>query len=84
MYRYFQHKQSYVLPLQELVNNYNNRPHKTLHDLTPAQITKKNEAKVWKRMYVGSIKLPKFKAYKLKVGDKVRISHLKWGFQRDY
>ena len=85
MYRYFQHKQSYVLPLQELVNNYNHRPHKTLQDLAPAQITKKNEAKVWKRMYVDTIKLPKkIKPYKFKVGDKVRISHLKWVFQRDY
>ena len=88
MYRYFLHYQTYkyldILP--DLVYNYNNRPHKTLGGLTPTSINKMNETKIWKEMYIDKIKLPKKpkRAYKLKIGDKVRISHLQYVFQRDY
>ena len=86
LYRYFHKKQSYryIEILQDLVDNYNHRPHSSLENLSPSQINKENEAVVWKRMYIDTAKKSRRKAYKFKVNDKVRISHLKYQFQRDY
>ena len=86
MYRYFIHHQTYTyLPvLQGMVSNYNHRPHRTLKGLSPAAITKSNEAKVWKHMYMDTLKLKKKKKFAFNIHDKVRISHLKYVFQRDY
>ena len=87
MYRYFLHHQTYKYTniLQALVKSYNTRPHASLNGLSPKQINKRNEAMVWKRMYVDTSKVVnKQKRYLLKVGDNVRISHLKFAFQRDY
>lgn len=85
-YRYFLHRQTYKYTdvLQDLVENYNKRPHRSLNGLSPVQINKANEARVWKSMYVDTVKIKKKKTYTLKVGDQVRISHLKYTFQRDY
>jgi len=97
IYRYFTAKQSYryidVLP--DLVSNYNNRPHRSLNGFTPSSVDKNNEDEVRYLMYTlrkvkpklqkkSSHKSRKKSPYKFKVGDKVRISHLKHPFQRDY
>ena len=87
MYRYFLHHQTYqyVSVLQQFVKSYNTRPHASLNGLSPKQVNKRNEAMVWKRMYVDtSTTVKKRKRYVLKVDDNVRISHLKYAFQRDY
>lgn len=86
MYRYFLHNQTYkyIDVLSQLVSNYNRRPHSSLNGLSPVKINKSNEAKVWKHMYVDTLKLTKKKRFKYKVKDQVRISHLKYIFQRDY
>lgn len=86
LYRYFHQNQSYryVEVLQDLVYNYNNRPHSSLGTKSPAQIDKNNEAKVWKRMYIDTAKQGKKRPFRFKFGDKVRISHLKYQFQRDF
>lgn len=87
VYRYFIHRQTYKYTdvLQHLVDNYNHRPHTSLGGLSPAAINKSNEDMVWKRMYVDTSSVAKRrKRYALKVGDTVRISHLKYTFQRDY
>lgn len=86
LYRYFHQNQTYryVEVLQDLVYNYNNRPHSSLGTKSPAQIDKNNEAIVWKRMYIDSTKRARKRPYKYKLGDKVRISHLKYQFQRDF
>ena len=85
MYRYFLKYQTYryIDVLQDLVHNYNNTPHSSLKNLSPAEINSNNEAVIWKRMYVDTTIIRKNK-YKFKKGDKVRISHLKYQFQRDY
>lgn len=88
-YRYFLHNQTYVYQdvLQKLVNNYNKRPHRSLNGLSPAEINKTNEAKVWKSLYIDTVRhtrRTRKKSYKFSVGDQVRISHLKYLFQRDY
>jgi hypothetical protein len=81
--------------LQDLVSNYNHQPHRSLKRFTPAQVGESNETILWKEMYVDTLKKkvkvkkenkkrPKRKQFKFKVGDYVRISHLKHAFQRDY
>ena len=86
LYRYFLYRQTYhyIDVLEKIVENYNNRPHSSLNGLAPAKITASNESSVWKRMYVDTSKSIKKSTFKYKVGDKVRISHLKYTFQRDY
>ena len=88
MYRYFQANQTYryLDVLQDLIHNYNNRPHSSLPDnMCPSDINQSNEALVWKRMYVdGQSKGNKSVKYKYKIGDYVRLSHTKKVFQKDY
>ena len=89
MYRYFSQKQTYKYTdiLQSLINNYNKSPHTTLNGRTPHDINQDNEPIVWKEMYVDTAftNVPsKPRKFKLKVGDTVRLSHLKYNFQRDY
>ena len=87
MYRYFLHKQTYkyIDILQNLVHNYNNTLHSSLFGLAPANINKDNEAIIWKKLYVDSAnKRVKITRFRFKKGDYVRISHLKYQFQRDY
>ena len=87
VYRYFHHRQTYKYTniLQQLVDNYNQRPHRSLNGLSPDEITKDNEAQVWKQMYVDTSQLgSKRKKFGFNVGDQVRISYLKYTFQRDY
>ena len=96
MYRYFTHKQTYKYEdvLQDLVSNYNNSPHSSLLGRTPASITQ-NESMLWKKMYVDSLKpkptktkirksILKPRTYKFKVGDHVRLSHIKHPFEKGY
>ena len=86
LYRYFYKKQNYryVDVLQDLVDNYNKRPHSSLQELSPSGINQNNEVMVWKRMYIDTAKVVRRKQYKFRINDKVRISHLKYQFQRDY
>ena len=87
LYRYFLHHQTYhyMDVLQDIVQSYNIRLHSSLFGYSPAQITKQVEAKVWKHMYIDKLKLKKTKTkYKFEIGQHVRISHLKYTFQRDY
>ena len=82
----------YVDVLPDLVSNYNNRPHRSLRNRTPASVGP-NEPLLWKFMYIDNLKPKSEKTkhvkatlqhYKYKVGDHVRITHLKHPFQRDY
>ena len=95
MHRYFTATSSYeylkVLP--KLTENYNSRAHRTLGFIAPSEVNKSNELQLWRLMYlkkspVTTKKLqprkPKPKKYVFKIGALVRISHLKWAFQRDY
>ena len=97
MYRYFTHNETYKYGsiLQDLVSNYNNSPHTALGGHPPNDINSDNESRLWKYMYVDSLKRKQprkvkvkqrriSKPYKLNLGDKVRISYLKYAFQRDY
>ena len=98
MFCYFTYKQAYeyVNILQDLVYNYNHRPHRSLGGKSPNDVNASNEATLWKHMYVDTLK-PKpqrmrknsqskkpYKKYKFKIGDYVRLTHIKHPFQRDH
>lgn len=58
MYRYFTYKQiyHYLYIFQDLVNDYNHRPHRSLNERSPKDINKNNEALVLKEQYIDSLK----------------------------
>jgi len=91
MYRYFTHNQTYKYDdqLQDFVKDYNNRPHRSLKEKTPVEITKDI---LWKELYLDTV-TPSFKReakrkptkrFNFKRGDLVRLSHLRNVFDRDY
>lgn len=91
MYRYFRHKQTYKYldVLQDLVNNYNHRQHRSLGLFRHADGNRENANEV--RYYAcdaakrGVVKKKKTKRpFKFKIGDLVRITYLRHPFQRDY
>ena len=58
MFRYFTYKQTYeyVNILQDLVYNYNHRPHRSLGGKSPNDVNDLSEATLWKHMYVDTLK----------------------------
>ncbi|XP_033729515.1 uncharacterized protein LOC117318663 [Pecten maximus] len=91
LYRYFTHKRNYVYvtKLQTFAESYNQTYHRTI-GMAPANVTKTNETSIWWRMYwpkkQSVIRKTKKirKPVKFKVGDQVRLSHLRNLFSREY
>lgn len=88
MYRYFTANNTYryVEKLDELVANYNDRPHRSLGDISQSEVTAENEAEIWSHLYMnddgGREKItPNFN---IEIGDQVRIAHIRQMFQRTY
>ena len=91
LWRFLRYKRNYryIDNLQDLVNNYNATPHRSLNYIAPKDVTKENEADLWAFMYLKNPKRGKQRrrsapSFKLKVGDLVRISYLKHPFRRTY
>ncbi|XP_046561846.1 uncharacterized protein LOC124270833 isoform X1 [Haliotis rubra] len=88
--RYMTHNNTkrYLDVLPNLVNNYNHTQHSSLPELSPAQVNKTNELKVWQHLYVKPFmnqlkNLHSRKKFKYKVGDIVRIPYLKRAFSKE-
>lgn len=99
LYRYFTHlqKYKYLEILQDVVRSINHTPNRSLNGRKPASVTKENEDEVRLDAYLvrqkkdtrqlplkKSSKMKKRLPYTFKVGDQVRITHLRHLFQRDY
>lgn len=97
LYRYFTHlqKYEYLNILQDVVRSINDTPNRSLNGRTPASVTRENEDEVLLDAYLVRQKkkarvprtkksLKKRKPYTFKIGDQVRITHLRRTFQRDY
>lgn len=88
MYRYFtKHKTyRYVDVLSHIVMNYNNRPHRSIDQMHPANVTPENEADLWKKQYLINNNHNEINDNRsnIKIGDHVRITHTKKTFQRTY
>jgi guanyl-specific ribonuclease Sa len=67
----------------DITTSYNNTYHRTIKR-TPSSVTKENQAEVWMVQYGGPLTHKPDGAFKLNVGDYVRISHLRRTFQREY
>lgn len=91
LYRYITYKQSYryVDKLHDFARNYNATYHRTI-GMPPIKVTKDKEGDLWWKMYWPKKTpfIPKTKRvrkpYKFKIGDHVRISHLRSIFSREY
>ncbi|XP_048239413.1 uncharacterized protein LOC124127214 [Haliotis rufescens] len=90
--RYLTHNNTkyYLDALPKLMDNYNNTLHSSLPNLSPVQVKKKNELKVWEHLYVKPLLLKKqsskhnrSKAFVFKVGDLVRIPYLRRPFSKE-
>ena len=85
LYRYFTYSRTYryLEILQDLVYNYNHRPHKGLNGRSPAKVDKHNEAEIWIETY-GKEKPRQSKPFKFKKGAYVRVSLTKRTFEKGY
>lgn len=86
MYKLFSKRGSYVWIdiLQNLINNYNNKFHRTI-GMTPNEVNSKNAELVLKRIKKNTrVKVEKMKPRKFHVNDKVRISKYKGIFTKKY
>ena len=83
MWRYFTAKKTmrYIDILPDLVYSYNFSVHRSIK-IRPADVTTKNEKKIWHTLYDHSP--PKNVKYKFKIGDQVRISKIKRKFEKGY
>ena len=89
--RYMTYKQSYryIDHLGDFNENYNSTFHRTI-GMAPEKVTKSKEMTLWWKMYwpkktpmVSKTKRIR-KPFKFKVGDKVRVSHIRTPFTREY
>ncbi|XP_041349255.1 uncharacterized protein LOC121368583 [Gigantopelta aegis] len=86
IYWYFTYKQSYkyVDHLQTFANSFNSTYHRTI-GMAPNKVTDEKETNIWRKMYwpKEDVKTKK-KCFRFKVGDKVRLTHLRNVFSREY
>lgn len=81
--RYFTYKNNhrYIDELQNFASSYNQSYHRTI-GMSPVSVTTHNSHDVWVRMYKPVPTKPQ--SFKYKVGDKVRLSHTRNIFTREY
>lgn len=87
MHRYFTQNQTYkyIDRLQDFANSYNKSYHRSIKT-TPEEVTTSNEKEIWFRQYAEPMLNKPIKTVKskFKVGDLVRITHIKDKFTREY
>ena len=84
--RYMTHNRTYVYlnQLQSFAKSYNETFHRTIQ-MAPTDVNEQNETAVWWKMYwPKKQKKTVKKPFKFKVGDRVRLSHLRNPFTREY
>ena len=88
--RWFTYKEdySYIPVLQKFADSYNRTFHRTI-GMAPVDVTKNNEMEIRLSTYFSQhpkrVKSnPKLRPFKYKVGDHVRVTHLKHAFTRAY
>lgn len=79
----------YIDDLQKLTDSYNHTFHRSIKE-KPANVTAENALKIYETQYIEPLKPKNFpkkfkkKKFALKVGETVRISHLRETFSREY
>lgn len=88
IYRYLYQTSTYryLDQLDNLVSNYNERPHRSLFGLAPTHVTTENQVELWNLMHIpaGQNVSRKVRKYRFRKGDRVRISYVKRTFERAY
>lgn len=83
----------YIDKLHQLVQSYNLTPHRSLGNIPPARVDSTNETKIWAHLYLHPQPVDKIeykrkkhrrRLFAFKIGQLVRISHLKSKFTRSY
>ena len=80
---------SWVDHLADITHSYNNTYHRSIKQ-TPQSVKPENSVTLWQLQYNTLSKharkksLAQVACFKLKVGDLVRVSHLRQAFQREY
>ena len=72
----------YVDMLPDMVYSYDQSIHRSIKT-KPVNVTTENEKEVWHTLY-DDHKIVKNVKYKFKIGDQVRISKMKWTFEKGY
>ena len=87
LYKLFQKRQSYeyIDLLQDIVQSYNNTPHRSLGYKLPSEITKENEELVWlnKLRSTKRMNYPP-SGFKYTLGQLVRLVYKRYKFNLDY
>ena len=86
MFKYFTAKNTlkYIDVLDDLVSAYNDRYHRTIQ-MSPSQVNKKNEKKLWKKLYGEYLKKQtRGKTKKFDTGDLVVITKKRKPFSKSY
>jgi len=90
LYRYFSYKEdySYVPVLQDIADSYNQTYHRTI-GMRPIDVNETNQEEVRMSTYFAQNRkhkpvIQKLKPFKFKLGDHVRISHVRHAFTRAY
>ena len=86
MFKYFTANDTlkYIDVLDELVSGYNNKYHRTIQ-MAPSQVNKRNEKKLWNKLYGDYLKKQtKGKTKKFKTGDTVVITKKRKPFSKSY
>lgn len=97
MHRYMKKKRSfrYIDSIEAIVKNYNKTPHSSLGNKAPIEINENNEVDqivsqyltlpvAKKKKKINKRKMKKKSPFRFKIGDNVRISHLKHTFEREF
>ena len=81
IWTYFTAKQTYtyINKLNDFVESYNNSYHRSI-GRRPNEVTKKDEDRIWRRLYGKYQNCPS----KLRIGQKVRVSKVKGDFEKGY
>ena len=85
IYRYFAYKNAhnYIDQLQSFADGYNTTIHRTI-DMAPKDVNSNNEEEARVATYLGRNTRERKKRFTYKIGDRVRITHLRNIFSREY
>ena len=85
IFKYFTYKniRRYIDKLQSFADKYNNSFHRTIK-MSPREVTKENESRVWINVYEHKIKRERYKESDIEIGDSVRASVKRNEFHKSF
>ena len=85
IFKYFTYKNTrrYIDKLQKFADKYNNSYHRTIK-MSPNEVNKGNESRVWINVYENKIKRQNYKESNIKINDYVRISVKRNEFHKSF